>query len=120
MDRPVKILSIDGGGIRGVIPATVLVAIEERTGKRIAELFDLIAGTSTGGILALGLTLDDGNGSPQHSADDLRGLYLDRGAEIFPPLRPAWARTMRGVFDERYPGAALEDVLKAYMGEARG
>ncbi len=119
MDDPVKILSIDGGGIRGVIPATVLVAIEERTGKPIAELFDLIAGTSTGGILALGLTLDDGAGHPRHSADDLRRLYLDRGQEIFPPLRPAWARTARGIFDERYPESPLREVLKHYMGEAR-
>jgi patatin-like phospholipase/acyl hydrolase len=50
------ILSIDGGGIRGVIPAKLLAEIERRTGKRIAELFDFIAGTSTGGILAVGLT----------------------------------------------------------------
>lgn len=119
MAEPVKILSIDGGGIRGVIPATVLVAIEERTGKPIAELFDLIAGTSTGGILALGLTLDDGNGRPVHSAETLRRLYLERGNQIFPPLRPAWARTMRGALDERYPEGPLLEVLQEYMGEAR-
>jgi patatin-like phospholipase/acyl hydrolase len=47
-----KVLSIDGGGIRGLIPAVVLAEIERRTGRRIADLFDLIAGTSTGGILA--------------------------------------------------------------------
>ena len=51
-----KVLAIDGGGIRGIIPAMVLHYIEEKTGKRIADLFDFIAGTSTGGILALGLT----------------------------------------------------------------
>jgi patatin-like phospholipase/acyl hydrolase len=50
-----KVLSIDGGGIRGIIPAMILAEIEDRTGKPIAEMFDLIAGTSTGGILALGL-----------------------------------------------------------------
>jgi len=53
----VKGLSIDGGGIRGIIPALVLMEIEELTKKPIAKLFDLIAGASTGGILALGLTL---------------------------------------------------------------
>ena len=47
-----KVLSIDGGGIRGLIPAVVLAEVERRTGRRIADLFDLIAGTSTGGILA--------------------------------------------------------------------
>ena len=51
-----KLLSIDGGGVRGIIPAIILAEIEKRTGKRICELFDLIAGTSTGGILTLGLT----------------------------------------------------------------
>jgi patatin-like phospholipase/acyl hydrolase len=54
---PFSILSIDGGGIRGIIPAMILAEIEQRTGRRIAELFDLIAGTSTGGILTLGLTV---------------------------------------------------------------
>ena len=53
--RPLRVLALDGGGIRGVIPATVLAEIENKTGKRIAEMFDLIAGTSTGGILALAL-----------------------------------------------------------------
>ena len=53
---PVRILAIDGGGIRGMIPAIVLAEIERRTGRRAADMFDLIAGTSTGGILACGLT----------------------------------------------------------------
>ena len=55
-----KVLSIDGGGIRGVIPAALLQTIEELSGKRIAELFDLVVGTSTGGILAAGLTVPKG------------------------------------------------------------
>ena len=52
-----RVLSIDGGGIRGVIPAHVLAHIESVSGLRAAQLFDLIVGTSTGGILALGLTM---------------------------------------------------------------
>ena len=51
-----SLLALDGGGIRGVIPARVLDAIEQRTGRPISQLFDLVAGTSTGGILALGLS----------------------------------------------------------------
>ena len=51
-----NVLSIDGGGIRGIIPAMILAKIEEKTGENISCLFDLIVGTSTGGILALGLT----------------------------------------------------------------
>jgi len=70
-----NILSIDGGGIRGIIPAIVLAEIERRTGSKIAGLFDLIAGTSTGGILALGLTRPGNDGTPRYSASDLVTLY---------------------------------------------
>ena len=119
MADEVRILSIDGGGIRGIIPATVLAEIEHRTGKRVAELFDLIAGTSTGGILALGLTLGDEAGTPRYRASELRDLYLARGSEIFPPLRPTWFRSGLGIFDERYREGPLEAVLDEYMGEAR-
>lgn len=119
MSDKVRILSIDGGGIRGIIPATILAAIEERSKKRIADLFDFVAGTSTGGILALGLTVDGGGGRPMYEAADLRNLYLERGADIFPPLRPHWLRTGRGLFDQRYRQDALEEVLKEYMKDAR-
>lgn len=77
----VKVLSIDGGGIRGLIPATVLSAIEERTKARTADLFDLIAGTSTGGILALGLVKPSPRSrrKPQYSAAELAELYEQEG-----------------------------------------
>ena len=82
-DRPFRILSIDGGGIRGVYPATFLAGLEQRYlgGESVARYFDLIAGTSTGGILAVGL----GAGI---TAVELRDLYVDRGCEIFPPIKP--------------------------------
>ena len=51
-----KVLAVDGGGIRGIIPALVLAAIEEQTQPPDSELFDLVSGTSTGGIIALGVT----------------------------------------------------------------
>lgn len=51
-----KILAIDGGGIRGIIPAYILQQIEANLGKQIFECFDIIGGTSTGGIITLGLT----------------------------------------------------------------
>ena len=58
------VLSLDGGGIRGLIPALVLAEIKKTTNKKITDLFDIIAGTSTGGILALGLCKDGGEKSP--------------------------------------------------------
>ena len=71
-----RILSIDGGGIKGVLPAAFLATIEDATGKRIAEHFDLIVGTSTGGITALGLGLG-------MSAKQLLDLYVNDGPTIF-------------------------------------
>jgi patatin-like phospholipase/acyl hydrolase len=113
-----RILAIDGGGIRGVIPAKVLVAIEQQTGKRIAQLFDLIAGTSTGGILAAGLCVPDTDGkTPKYPATKLLDLYKVHGHEIFSsgPLRFAVS-----VFvGPQYSPAALEAQLLDYLGESR-
>jgi patatin-like phospholipase/acyl hydrolase len=114
-----KILSIDGGGIRGVIPALVLAKIEHLIGKPAARLFDLIAGTSTGGILALALAKPDPEGEPEYSAIDLAALYEEEGAAIF--RKPAWRRflPLGGLFEERYDVAGIEDVLHRYFGESR-
>ena len=109
---------MDGGGIRGLIPALVLAEIERRTGRRIAQCFDLIAGTSTGGILALGLARDNGFGKPMYAAADLAAIYRDRGEEIF--RRPLWKQltSVAGLAGERYAQQGLEAVLQEYFGEA--
>lgn len=109
------ILSIDGGGIRGLIPALVLAEIEKQTGNNIASLFDLIAGTSTGGILALGLCIDNGSGQPKYSAKDLVGLYKERGKEIFE--RSLWkgVSSVGGLTDEKYSEEGLEKILEEYF-----
>ncbi len=84
MGEPVKVLSIDGGGIRGLIPAVILDHIETTTGKPISQLFHLIAGTSTGGILALGLVRPgEAQGKPRYSAADMIRLYEEAGPTIF-------------------------------------
>jgi uncharacterized protein len=71
-----RILALDGGGIKGVFAASFLETIEEHTGKRIAEHFDLISGTSTGGIIALGLGLG-------MSAKEITQFYVNDGPRIF-------------------------------------
>ncbi len=111
-----KILSIDGGGIRGLIPALVLAEIERRTGKRIAEMFDMIAGTSTGGILGLGLAIPGDNGKPKYSAQELVQLYRDKGSTIF--SRSSWQklRSVSGIRDEKFSQEGVESVLKHYFG----
>jgi uncharacterized protein len=115
----VRILSIDGGGIRGIIPAIVLAEIEERTGRPVAVLFDLLAGTSTGGILAAALARPGDDGSPRFSARELIGLYEAEGPEIFDRSLAKRVRSVGGLIDERYDAAGLERALERYLGEAR-
>src|SRR5216683_2020841 len=79
----ISVLSIDGGGIRGMIPAAFLSRLEQQTGHRVSELFDYVAGTSTGGILAAGLGVARPGGAAPYSAADLMGLYRDEGGNIF-------------------------------------
>ena len=110
-----RILSIDGGGIRGIIPATVLSEFERRTGRHIADLFDVIAGTSTGGILACGLTLPDSTGHPAHTAAELVRMYVDEAPRIFPH---EFLGAIRSLVDEKYPQKGIESVLRSYMGDA--
>jgi len=119
MAELLRVLSIDGGGIRGVIPAAVLTEIETRTGKQIAEMFDLIAGTSTGGILALGLVKPRTDGRPQYAASDLGGLYEKEGHRIFD--RSLWREiaALDNFIDEKYPADGIEAVLKEYFGDAK-
>lgn len=78
---PFRLLSIDGGGIRGLIPALVLAHIEDKVGRPICELFDAIAGTSTGGMLALGLARPGGDLKTR--AAELAELYQANGSTIF-------------------------------------
>jgi uncharacterized protein len=121
MRKRIKILAIDGGGMRGVIPATVLMEMEKRTGKAAAGLFDLIAGTSTGGILALGLAKPGADGRPEYTAGDLRELYFEHGAVIFPhPGFPVtlW-NTVKRPFADKYSASGIEGVLQQYFGDAR-
>jgi uncharacterized protein len=119
-DRDFRILSIDGGGIRGIFSAAVLADLEAAlgTGNSIVGHFDLVAGTSTGGILALGL----GAGK---SAREIRDLYTHRGPEIFPPvwdniLGRTWKAFRNNVLNatfHRYSRQALERVLQEFLGD---
>jgi hypothetical protein len=113
-----RVLSIDGGGIRGVIPAVLLVQLEQRTGKPVSAMFDLVVGTSTGGILAAGLTCPKANGAAKFTAQDMLELYAERGREIF--QRSFWdgITSLGGLADEQYDAAPLEKLLRQYLGDA--
>jgi uncharacterized protein len=115
----VNVLSIDGGGIRGIIPAMVLAAIEKRTGKAIADLFDVVAGTSTGGILACSLARPGDDGRPVHTANDLIDLYVEDGPKIFDRSLLKRITSADGLTDERYDNEALRASLAKHLGDSR-
>ncbi len=119
-----RILSIDGGGIRGIIPGQILVALEEKLQKadnnpdgRLADYFDLIAGTSTGGILTCIYLCpsEDDPKKPRFSAKDAVELYLDRGDEIFDVSFWHKVRSAGGITDEKYDESNLEEALEDYL-----
>ena len=114
-----RILSIDGGGILGTFPAACLAALERHLPKPIGCYFDLIAGTSTGGIIAIGLGLG-------LRASELFELYEHRGPEIFGQARGRLANTItrklrsaRRLVGPKYHPAALRSVLDDVLGERR-
>jgi patatin-like phospholipase/acyl hydrolase len=109
----IKVLSIDGGGIRGIIPAIILDAIQQRLGKGAWQSFDLIAGTSTGGIITVGIGTACSNGKP-YSPQQLVGLYVKNGASIF-------KKRLLEIVDElagpKYSPDGLQEVLEEFFGD---
>ncbi len=109
-----KVLALDGGGIRGLIPALVLAEIERRTGRPIRDLVDLVAGTSTGAILACALTRPD----PLPAAR-IAELYVEEGPRIFDRSLLKRITSVDGYLDERYDDDGLRAVLEQWLGSAR-
>jgi patatin-like phospholipase/acyl hydrolase len=101
-----RILTIDGGGIKGVFPASFLAHLEEGLNESISTYFDLIVGTSTGGILAIGLGLG-------FSAAEVLQLYESMGPGVFEAPRP-WV-TWLGF--ARYSQKPLRESLQRYFGD---
>lgn len=88
-----KILSVDGGGIRGIIPLACLVELERQEGKPSHEIFDMVAGTSTGSIIAAGIALG-------LSARGLLALYRDLARQAFERL--PWWKVLANLGNHRY------------------
>jgi patatin-like phospholipase/acyl hydrolase len=105
-----RVLAIDGGGVKGVVPASFLATLEEHLDWRIVDCFDLIVGTSTGGIIALGL----GAGLPPA---EIRDFYLTRGPRIFQGNR--LARGARQWATAKYNQAQLRTELHDVFGDRR-
>lgn len=101
--RRFQVLALDGGGYKGMFASGVLACLEADLGIRVTDHFDLICGTSTGGIIALGL----GAGlSPAQILD----FYVTRGAEIFPRKR-SWTHLRRAKYDPSALNAALSEIF---------
>ncbi|WP_339048530.1 patatin-like phospholipase family protein [Candidatus Mesenet endosymbiont of Phosphuga atrata] len=110
------VLSIDGGGIRGIIPAIVLAEIERRTKKTISQIFNLMAGTSTGGIIAAALCKKTEEGKSQYYANDCVNLYQEYGSYIFDssPIK----KLISWVDDAEYSNKNIEYMLDQYFGDS--
>lgn len=109
-----QILSLSGGGFLGLYTAAVLAELEERSGKRLSECFDLIAGTSIGGIIALGLAAG-------RSAAEIRDAFIEQGPKIFPNAPPeTWigrfGRFAKNVPAPLYTPGALRQTIEQIVG----
>ena len=105
-----RILSIDGGGLKGVFPASFMAEVEQELDAPIADYFDLIVGTSTGGIIAIGLGLG-------LSAGEIRDFYVERGPAIFAGNRSI--RFLRQLGRSKYSRGQLEQALHDVFGDWR-
>lgn len=126
MKPNLKVLSIDGGGIRGIIPCTILSFIESQLGYPLGRVFDLIAGTSTGGIITLGLAAPDNDGGSRYSPSDLRKLYLENGSKIFGERQDdlisrigSITKITDMILQKPYDETEFEELLNDYFGETK-
>lgn len=128
MQKPAfKILSIDGGGIRGIIPCTILEFIEKQTKRPIHQLFDLMAGTSTGGIITAGLCTPKQNADIPHTATEMAQIYLTYGKTIFGKRQSSRIarlfskinKTIGEMFNKNYDETAIEQLLTEYFADKK-
>lgn len=124
MIKPIKVLSIDGGGIRGIIPAIILAEIEKRTNKRISDLFDLFAGSSTGGLITLALNKPGDDGKAFYKAETIVKLYEQEGKNIFnmelqenflERINRKTITLLESLFSPRHKSNRIKGVLDKYF-----
>lgn len=115
----VKILSIDGGGVRGLIPLMILSEIEKRTGAGIAETFDFMTGTSTGGLITLFLNVPNDSGAPKYTVENVIKLYEELGPKAFTQSKFQKFLNFGGLLSEKYDSSANLNFGKRIFGDLK-
>ena len=120
-----RILSIDGGGIKGIVPAVVLLHLEKilqhlsnNPHSRIHDYFDLFSGASTGAIIIAGLLSPDNNNRPKYSSKEILDLYLENGQIIFNSSLFQEIKSVSGIVNVKYDSKGLESVFEKYFGKS--
>ncbi len=121
--KKIKILSVDGGGIRGIIPGTILAQLERflqqksNSDRKLGDYFDMIAGTSTGGILSCIYLMPDEEGKAKYSAQDAVDLYIKNGHTIFDRTIGEKLTNVAGMVHAKYSDEPLYALLNTYFGD---
>ena len=117
-----RILSIDGGGMRGLIPAYILAALEDKLRSRsnnanasIADYFDLVVGTSTGSIIGSALLLPNKGNVKKYTAEEIVQLYIEQGNEIFESSLWHSIKSFKGFIDAKFSDAGIRHVLQQHF-----
>jgi len=120
-----RILSIDGGGIKGIVPAVVLSHLEKllqdlsnNPSSRIHDYFDLFSGASTGAIIVAGLLSPDNNNRPKYSSKEILDLYLENGEIIFNSSLFQGIKSVSGIVNVKYSPEGIESVFEKYFGHS--
>ncbi|WDM85555.1 patatin-like phospholipase family protein [Ehrlichia sp. JZT12] len=117
------ILSVDGGGVRGIIAGTVLEAIEKKINKPLCKIFDLIAGSSVGSVIGAAFSLKNANGTPKYSASDILNLMcrysskIFSGAGMFPLIiGPKFSdKNLNGVLKDVFGDVTMKDLMSNFI-----
>ncbi|KAL9456591.1 hypothetical protein AB3S75_005755 [Citrus x aurantiifolia] len=126
--KKITVLSIDGGGVKGIIPGTILAFLESRLqdldgpNARIADYFDIVAGTSTGGLIDTMLTAPNKDGRPMYAAKDINNFYFEHCPKIFPRLSrggnfprsiiSSLSKWVRPMYDGKYIRSLTKEILE--------
>ncbi|WP_428095593.1 patatin-like phospholipase family protein [Candidatus Thioglobus sp.] len=122
-----RILCIDGGGVRGIVAATMLAYLEKKLQQfsdnpnaRIVDYFDLFSGTSTGALIIAGLLMpDQKNGRPKYTADNLVDLYLKNAKNIFNSSFLQGIKSVSGLLDVKYNSQGVNLLYQQYFGHCQ-